>query len=102
MKLPSMQTLRGIAVVTGLAGISGCVYLQLKATQNIGNSPFFREAFKILRADEGAQKLLGQPIKQLGFDITDKDNHCDGKFAQYHVRVKGPNDRGTFEILNGL
>lgn len=92
-----MQTLRGVAVVTALAGISGCVYLQIKATDNIGQSPFFREAFKILRADESARKLLGQPIRQLGFDITNKDNHCDGKHAQYHVRVRGPNDKGDFD-----
>lgn len=51
MRLPSMDTLRNIALMTGFAGISGCVYLQIKAADTIGKSSFFRAAFKVLRAD---------------------------------------------------
>lgn len=51
MRLPAMDTLRKIAVYTAVVGISGCVYLQIKATSTIGQSPYFRAAFKTLRAD---------------------------------------------------
>lgn len=51
MRLPAMDTLRKVAFYTAVAGISGCVYLQIKATSSIGQSPYFRAAFKTLRAD---------------------------------------------------
>lgn len=51
MVLPSMETLKNIAILTGFAGISGCVYLQIKAANTLSQSPFFRAAFKALRAD---------------------------------------------------
>lgn len=125
-----MDTLRNIAIFTGFAGISGCVYLQIKAVDTIGKSSFFRAAFKVLRADPsmwfksnyntiddkcnnyvdpsaGAVKLLGDPIKQLGFDLSHKENFCEGRRCQYHVRVKGPNDKGienkkTYKINFGF
>lgn len=39
-------------------------------------------------------KLMGEPIKQLGFDPNDENNWCDGTRAKFHVRVKGPKDKG--------
>lgn len=46
----------------------------------------------------GAIKLLGEPIKQLSFDLSDDDNYCDGRYAQFHVRVKGSNDKGKILV----
>lgn len=46
----------------------------------------------------GAVKLMGEPIRQLGFDPSDENNWCDGKRAKYHVRVKGPKDKGCNSV----
>lgn len=43
----------------------------------------------------GVVALMGEPIKQLGFDTKDEKNWCDGARAKFHVRVKGPKDRGS-------
>lgn len=115
MNLPSMNTLWKIAAYTGVGGITVAVILQLKKQEQVSGSPYFREAFKVLRANEGdyfrifngigkflrnififlgAKTLLGEPIKQLGFKASDPENFCDGKTAQFHVRVKGPKDKG--------
>lgn len=50
--------------------------------------------FNCIILPAGAIKLLGEPIKQLGFDMSDKENFIQGRSCQYHVRVKGPNDKG--------
>lgn len=51
MRLPSMEALRNVAVYAGVLGIGGCVYLQIKLTNTISQSPYFRAAFKTLRTD---------------------------------------------------
>lgn len=43
----------------------------------------------------GAIKLLGEPIKQMGFDMSQGDkNFADTTNAQFEVAVKGSKDRG--------
>lgn len=117
-----MQTLRSIAVLTAVGGVGGIVILRRKHLDEIAGSPYFREAFKILRAHPGtvinceqsrfsyvecmhggshfagAVTLMGEPIKQLGFDPVDENNWCDGARAKFHVRVKGPKDTGCDSI----
>lgn len=61
----------------------------------IRTEEYYKEAMRNLRAHPGAVQLLGEPIKELGFDLEDKENETDGKYAFFKVRVKGPNDRGT-------
>lgn len=46
----------------------------------------------------GAAQYLGEPIKQLGFRPDNEDNWCNGKQAQYHVRVKGTKDNGNNQV----
>lgn len=53
MILPQMKTLVNTAIGIGFAGVSGMMYLQLKQLDDIANSDYFREAFKILRAHRG-------------------------------------------------
>lgn len=48
-----MQTLRTVAVLTAVGGVGGIIALRNKKLKEISGSPFFREAFKILRAHEG-------------------------------------------------
>lgn len=43
----------------------------------------------------GAISLLGEPIKESGFDLSNPNNTCDAKHAQIEVSVKGPKDKGT-------
>lgn len=38
--------------------------------------------------------MMGEPIKEYGFKLEDKENFCDGKNAYFQVKVKGPNDKG--------
>lgn len=47
----------------------------------------------------GAVKLMGEPIKQLGFDPKDENNWCDATRAKFHVRVKGPKDKGSDAVF---
>lgn len=57
MMLPSMHTLQKIALYTGFAGITAVVLLQLKKQEQISQSPYFKEAIKVLRAHEGTLKF---------------------------------------------
>lgn len=111
-----MQRLVKIALYTTFAGMTGVIILQQRKISDISQSEYFREAFKILRANKGlnpseehceillkentfsgAIQYLGEPIKQLGFKIEDEDNWNDESRAKYHVRVKGPKDKGEGE-----
>lgn len=52
---------------------------------------FFKQTIVI-----GAVSLLGEPIKEANFDLGDeKKCFCDGKVAQFEVKVKGPKNRGS-------
>lgn len=43
----------------------------------------------------GSVQYLGQPIKEIGFDLGDNEhNFCDGQNAQFEVSIKGPKDKG--------
>lgn len=55
---------------------------------------YYREAIKCLRAHPGSIQLLGEPIKELGFEMEDKENFSDGKTAHFRVKVKGSKERG--------
>lgn len=48
----------------------------------------------------GAIKYLGEPIKHVGFQLEDaENNNCDGQRAKFTVKVKGPKDRGMYQVL---
>lgn len=52
-----MKTLVNTAIGIAFAGVSGIMYFQLKQLDEIANSEFFREAFKILRAHQGLDQF---------------------------------------------
>uniref|UniRef100_A0A1A9V634 Cytochrome oxidase complex assembly protein 1 n=1 Tax=Glossina austeni TaxID=7395 RepID=A0A1A9V634_GLOAU len=92
----SNKSLAKIAVYVGIAGISSVMYMRWKIEERIRNTDYFRLAFSALRGHKGAVNLLGEPIKDMGFDISDsKHNQCDGQTAQFEVAVKGSKNRGT-------
>lgn len=44
----------------------------------------------------GAVQLLGEPIKEHGFDLgKSQSNFCTTTAAQFEVKVRGPKDKGT-------
>ncbi|XP_073845183.1 uncharacterized protein [Musca autumnalis] len=94
MRFPSNKTLAKYAVYIGIAGISSVMYMRFKIEERIRNAEYFRSAFKILRQHKGAVSLLGEPIKDMGFDIGDSNNACDGQTANFAVSVKGSKERG--------
>lgn len=53
MRLPQMRTLINTAIGVALAGTGAIVYIQMKQLEEISNSDFFKEAFKILRSHSG-------------------------------------------------
>lgn len=53
MRLPEMKHLFGTAIGIAAVGITGMMYAQVKQLEQISNSEFFREAFKILRSNKG-------------------------------------------------
>uniref|UniRef100_A0A1A9WHV7 Cytochrome oxidase complex assembly protein 1 n=1 Tax=Glossina brevipalpis TaxID=37001 RepID=A0A1A9WHV7_9MUSC len=92
----SNRTLAKVAVYVGVAGISSVMYMRSKIEERIRNTDYFRLALGALRRNKGAVNLLGEPIKDMGFDISDSEhNQCDGQTAQFEVAVKGSKNRGT-------
>ncbi|XP_031641109.1 uncharacterized protein LOC116352554 [Contarinia nasturtii] len=98
MALPQMKTLVNTALGIAFVGVSGIFYLQMKQLEKISNSSFFKEAFTILRANKAAIDLLGEPIKQRGFRLSDTSNWMTSEEAQFKVNVKGPNDKGKMHL----
>ncbi|XP_075165111.1 uncharacterized protein LOC142237623 [Haematobia irritans] len=94
MGMPSNKTLAKLAVYIGVAGISSVMYMRWKVEERIRNTDYFRSAFQTLRQHKGAVSLLGEPIKDMGFDIGDAKNACDGQNANFEVSVKGSKERG--------
>lgn len=61
MKIPSLQTLGGTAVLITVVGVGGILLLRQKKLEEISGSPYFRAAFKILRAHQGINKAKNLP-----------------------------------------
>lgn len=53
MRLPQMKTLVNTAIGVAAAGTLSIVYVQMKQLEEISNSEFFKDAFKILRSHSG-------------------------------------------------
>ncbi|KAM7344039.1 uncharacterized protein ACRADG_010882 isoform 1-T2 [Cochliomyia hominivorax] len=94
MRFPSNKTLAKYAIYIGIAGLSSIMYMRWKIEERIRNTDYFRAAFQTLRQHKGAVSLLGEPIKNMGIDISDPQNNCDGEKAQFEVSIKGSKERG--------
>lgn len=53
MRLPEVKTLFRTAVAVAVVGTGAIFYIQLRQLEQISNSEFFREAFKLLRSHKG-------------------------------------------------
>lgn len=58
MRLPEMKTLVNTAIGVAVAGITAVMYIQLKQLDDISNSTYFKDAFKILRGHAGKMKCF--------------------------------------------
>lgn len=96
MRLPSTRTLAKTAIVGGVICISTVMYVRSRIETRVRDSEHFRTAMKTLRTNAGAVHLLGEPIREKGFDLGDtRRNFCDGSRAQFEVKVRGTKDKGT-------
>ncbi|XP_037944916.1 uncharacterized protein LOC119677585 [Teleopsis dalmanni] len=89
------KTLAKIAVYGAIGSISAVMYMKYRIEDRIRNTDYYHLAVQTLRQHKGAVSLLGEPIKELGFDLSDKKNSCDGQKAHFEIKVRGPQDRGT-------
>lgn len=113
MRFPSNRTLAQMCVYTSIGCISAVMYARYKIQDNIRKTDHFRESMQMLRTHQGneikissirwssfsfitgAIHLLGEPIKESGFDLGDNSkNFCTDRHAQFEVKVKGAKAKG--------
>ncbi|KAH8416245.1 hypothetical protein KR222_011829, partial [Zaprionus bogoriensis] len=104
LRLPSNRTLGNICVYGAVLSISAVMYMRWKLEDRIRCAEYYKLAMQALRKHQGAVELLGEPIKESGFDISNVNNKSDAKHAQFEVSVRGPKDKGTlfFWAVNHL
>ncbi|EDX03859.1 uncharacterized protein LOC6731117 [Drosophila simulans] len=93
--LPSRRTMGSICICGALASISGLAYMRWRLEDRVRQTEFYQLAIQQLRQHSGAVGLLGEPIKESGFNLSNEKNRCDEDKAQLQFHVQGPKDRGT-------
>lgn len=116
----STRTLAKIATYGAVATIGGLILVRSRLEDRVRQSEFYRLAMKTLRSNpgmlsvclnlrcftcppfQGARLLLGEPMKEHGFDLGDsKLNYCDKTQARFKVSVQGPKDK-VRDIINNV
>ncbi|ALC40500.1 CG31913 [Drosophila busckii] len=95
LRLPSNRTLGNICVYGAVFSISAVMYMRWKLEDRVRSQDFYKLALQHVRSHKGAVKLLGEPIKDSGFDMSNVNNTCDEHRAQLEVNVRGSKDKGT-------
>ncbi|XP_016991422.1 uncharacterized protein LOC108053325 [Drosophila rhopaloa] len=93
--LPSKRMMGSICICGALASISGLAYMRWSLEDRVRQTVYYQMAIQQLRQHSGAVGLLGEPIKESGFSLSNEKNRCDVDKAQLQVAVQGPKDRGT-------
>lgn len=93
--LPSRRTLGSLCICGALASISGLAYMRWRLEDQVRRTEYYQLAIQQLRQHSGAVDLLGEPIKESGFSLSNEKNRCDGDKAQLQVAVQGSKDKGT-------
>ncbi|XP_055629480.1 uncharacterized protein LOC129770583 [Toxorhynchites rutilus septentrionalis] len=95
----AIKTLGKTAIYIAIGGITATMFMKLKLESRVRDQPYYRESMKILRAHPGAITLLGEPIKDMGFDFGEQSKkYNDGKIDGFSVAVKGTNQRGKLHF----
>ncbi|XP_055690051.1 uncharacterized protein LOC129793768 [Lutzomyia longipalpis] len=92
----SNKTLAKVAVYGAFGSISAVFYMRWSIERKIRGQEFYKEALNLLKQHKGAETVLGNPISESGFDLSDKTNKCNSNEAHFEVSVRGPKDRGTY------
>ncbi|KAH8372055.1 hypothetical protein KR093_009817 [Drosophila rubida] len=95
LKIPSNKTLGTICVYGAVVSISAVMYMRWRLEDRVRSAEYYKLALQTLRQHKGAVALLGEPIKDNGFDLSNVNNTVDAEKAQLEVTVRGPKDKGT-------
>ncbi|EDW62150.1 uncharacterized protein [Drosophila virilis] len=95
LRLPSNRTLGNICVYGAIVSISAVMFMRWKLEDRVRSTDYYKLALQTLRQHKGAVGLLGEPIKDSGFDLSNVNNTCDADKAQFEISVRGPKDKGT-------
>lgn len=95
LRLPSNRTLGNICVYGAVVSISAVMYMKWKLEDRVRNTEYYKLALQTMRKHRGAIKLLGEPIKESGFDMSNVTNTCNAEKAQFEVKVNGSKDKGV-------
>ncbi|BFG04826.1 uncharacterized protein DMAD_03694 [Drosophila madeirensis] len=94
-RMPSNRTLGNICVYGAVASISAVMYMRWKLEDRVKSCDYYKLAISALRHHKGAVKLLGEPIRESGIDLSNANNNCNAERAQLEVSVHGSKDKGT-------
>ncbi|XP_034479848.1 uncharacterized protein LOC117785744 [Drosophila innubila] len=104
LRIPSNRTLGNICVYGAVVSISAVMYMRWRLQDRVRSTEYYKLAMQTLRQHKGAVGILGEPIRESGFDMANVNNTCDANKAQLEVTVRGPKDKGTlfFWATNNL
>uniref|UniRef100_A0A182NJU3 Cytochrome c oxidase assembly factor 1 homolog n=1 Tax=Anopheles dirus TaxID=7168 RepID=A0A182NJU3_9DIPT len=93
----SLKTLTKAATYIAVGGITAAMIMKVKLEDKIRSQPYYKDSLKLLRSHPGAVQLLGEPIKDLGFDVGEESKKFGGgKIDSFAVPVRGRNTRGKY------
>ncbi|KAF4531962.1 hypothetical protein B566_EDAN010209 [Ephemera danica] len=93
------KLLAKIAIYGGAIALGGGFWMKSQIQGRIKSSNYYKLALQQLRSHKGAIALLGEPIRDGDLDLGNSEiNHCDGLNAQFHVPVRGPQDKGILHF----
>ncbi|ETN59228.1 hypothetical protein AND_009194 [Anopheles darlingi] len=93
----SMKTLVKTAAYIAVGGITAALIMKVKLEDKIRQQPYYKDSLKLLRSHAGAIQLLGEPIKDLSFDMgIETQKFGGGKIDGFEVPVKGSLSRGKY------
>ncbi|KAH8269330.1 hypothetical protein KR018_004620 [Drosophila ironensis] len=95
ISLPSKRIIGRLCIGGALASISLVAFLRWRLEDQVRRTEYYQMAIQQLRQHTGAVGLLGEPIRESGFSLSNQKNRCDGEQAQMQVTVHGPKDKGT-------
>ncbi|CAO1309658.1 unnamed protein product [Diamesa serratosioi] len=91
----SNRTLAKAATYLAVGGFTSIMWMRFQLQDKIRKQEYFKESMKMLRSHKGAIQVLGEPIKDAGFDIG-HPNYADSEKAHFEIKVKGSKERGAF------